>query len=688
MTTSGSCSSNTSLTDELASRFDSYRDLIDCANAIVWRADAQTFEFTFVSPYAQTLLGYPLQQWISEPTFWKDHIHPDDRESAVALCLEATKARKPHQLAYRMIAADGRVVWLFDLVHVVTVNDEPKELVGVMIDISERKRLRDQLQQERDRLRLLLDLSHQLVSKLDLREFFDTVLEGVRRLADWQWATILLPDPASQHLTVYLSPDNSYLQEGYTVPIDDSLQGKVYRSGKPVAFRIEDLPNLCSVYRENQWMQDIARSEHIRAGCSLPLIHEAQVIGVLFLMTSIAQDPAKSDLKFLQELATLIAATLHNSLRFESVNESRARLISERQYIEAEFLRERGIAEIIGDSPEILEVLRQVSVVAPTDSTVLITGETGTGKELIARAIHEQSARHQHSFIKVDCAAIPATLMESELFGHDKGSFTGATAQKLGRFEIADHGTLFLDEVGEIPLELQPKLLRVLQDHAFERLGSNRTRKLDIRIITATHRNLEKMVEQGTLREDLYYRLKVFPISIPCLRDRASDIPALVQYYVAMYARRMGKEIPVIPASAMEAFLGYCWPGNIRELQHFIERSVVLTPGRQLQAPLAELQRFSQRQAAHRRPASGRTLEQIERDSILQALEDSNWVVGGPNGAAAKLGMKRTTLASRLEKLGIARPSRGSKFSANSERKLLTSGLRDMRIDSGSGRTQ
>ncbi|MBV8207031.1 MAG: sigma 54-interacting transcriptional regulator, partial [Acidobacteria bacterium] len=350
------------------------------------------------------------------------------------------------------------------------------------------------------------------------------------------------------------------------------------------------------------------------------------------------------------------AIALHNALHYGELSESHVKLSYQKNYMEAEFLRERGFERIIGNSPAIVQVLKQISAVAPTDSTVLITGETGTGKELVARTIHERSPRRDHSFVKVDCSAIPAGLMESELFGHEKGAFTGATAQKLGRFEIADQGTVFLDEIGDVPPELQPKLLRVLQDHSFERLGSTRTRNVDVRIIAATHRDLEAMAEEGKFREDLYYRLKVFPIVIPPLRDRASDIPALVQHCVEFFARRMQKPIPGVPPSTMEAFVRYPWPGNVRELQHFIERSVVLTAGRQLQAPLAELRRFTR--ASPRRTA-GRTLAEIQREAILQALEESNWVVGGPHGAAARLGIKRTTLASRMESFGITRP-RGS----------------------------
>jgi formate hydrogenlyase transcriptional activator len=287
-----------------------------------------------------------------------------------------------------------------------------------------------------------------------------------------------------------------------------------------------------------------------------------------------------------------------------------------------------------------------VEVVAPTDSGVLIQGETGTGKELIAQAIHNRSARRDRPFVKVNCAAIPSGLLESELFGHEKGAFTGAIMRKPGRFEVADKGTLFLDEVGDIPLDLQAKLLRVLQEHEFERLGSNRTQQVDVRVIAATHRDLKQMVEEGTFRSDLYYRLHVFPLTVPPLRDRREDIPMIVRHFVDKYARRMNRSIETIPAKTMEAFSNYSWPGNVRELQNFIERAVILSPGTSLRAPLDELTEASSRTDLS-------TLEEMEREHVLRALRESNWVTGGPNGAAVRLGMKRTTLAYRIRKLGI-----------------------------------
>jgi formate hydrogenlyase transcriptional activator len=308
----------------------------------------------------------------------------------------------------------------------------------------------------------------------------------------------------------------------------------------------------------------------------------------------------------------------------------------------------------VGESPALKTALSLVSVVAPTDSSVLILGETGTGKELVARAIHKLGSRSEKAFVKLNCAAIPLGLLESELFGHEKGAFTGAIAQKTGRFELADKGTLFLDEVGDIPPELQAKLLRVLQEQEFERLGSNRTHKVDVRLIAATHRDLPAMVKQGTFREDLYYRLKVFPIQVPALRQRAEDIPKLVRHFTALYGQRMNKRIEVISAETMDALVRYPWPGNIRELQNFIERAVILSPQSTLRAPTFELEPFQPQKGGN---ASMNGLAEVERDHILRALEASNWVIGGQSGAAARLGMKRTSLAYRMKKLRIRRPA-------------------------------
>jgi formate hydrogenlyase transcriptional activator len=346
-----------------------------------------------------------------------------------------------------------------------------------------------------------------------------------------------------------------------------------------------------------------------------------------------------------------MASAVENALDFEQAMKDRGGETKQRLYFEEENRAEFGA--IVGESPALITALHLVSIVAPTDSNVLILGETGTGKELIARAIHNLSNRRERAFVKLNCAAIPLGLLESELFGYEKGAFTGAIAQKTGRFELAHKGTLFLDEVGDIPLELQAKLLRILQEQEFERLGSNQTRTVDVRLIAATHRDLVAMVRQTTFREDLYYRLNVFPINIPALRQRAEDIHKLVWHFTEFYARRMNKRIETIPSETMDAFVKYRWPGNVRELQNFIERAIILSPHTVLRAPTSELKTFSANKGSNLPMTS---LEEIQRDHIVRVLEASNWIVGGRNGAAERLGMRRTSLVYRMRKLRISRP--------------------------------
>jgi formate hydrogenlyase transcriptional activator len=349
---------------------------------------------------------------------------------------------------------------------------------------------------------------------------------------------------------------------------------------------------------------------------------------------------------FFTQVAGQVAIALDNALSYQRIEELNERLEEEKIYLEDEIRTDNRFEEIVGNSRALKAILKQVETVAPTDSTVLIYGETGTGKELLARAIHDLSARKQGTFVKLNCAAIPTGLLESEMFGHERGAFTGAIAQRIGRFELAHRGTMFLDEVGEIPLELQTKLLRVLQEREFERLGSSRTIRTDARLVAATNRDLAEMVEQREFRADLYYRLNVFPITVPPLRDRREDIPLLVRYFVQQYARRMNRKITTIPTESMNALARYHWPGNIRELQNFIERAVILSTGTTLQIPVRELKRGG---------VSGNvvTLETAERDAIVRALRDAGGKVAGPEGAAAKLGMKRTTLQAKMRKLGI-----------------------------------
>jgi len=374
-------------------------------------------------------------------------------------------------------------------------------------------------------------------------------------------------------------------------------------------------------------------------------------VGALSLVSAHENAFGEADAELLSQCAKQIAIAVENVLAYREIANLKDKLNKEKLYLEDEIRSELNFEEIIGESPAIKQVLKQVGIVAPTDSTVLILGETGTGKELLARAIHDRSKRRERTFVKLNCAAIPTGLLESELFGHEKGAFTGAIATKVGRFELADGGTLFLDEVGDIPLELQSKLLRVLQEQEFERLGSTRTIKVSIRLLAATNRDLAEMVASKLFRSDLYYRLNVFPLTVPALRDRRQDIPLLVRYFVQQLARRMDKTIDTIPTESITALSRYDWPGNIRELENLIERAIILTQGTSLYVPLTELKQ----QAGDEIPPPA-TLEETERQHILRILKSTKWVVGGPTGAAAQLGMKRTTLQSKMQRLGIARP--------------------------------
>jgi formate hydrogenlyase transcriptional activator len=394
----------------------------------------------------------------------------------------------------------------------------------------------------------------------------------------------------------------------------------------------------------------------VRSACFVPLTTPRRKLGAMGFTSYAPISPAPGDVDFAGQVGRLVALAVEGALTRQELQRANERLAAEKLYLEEEIRTDRRTDDLIGGAA-LREVLRQVEVVAPTDSAVLITGETGTGKELIARAVHRLSGRRERTFVKLNCAAIPTGLLESELFGHEKGAFTGAVERRIGRFELADAGTLFLDEVGDIPLELQPKLLRVLQEQEFERLGSAKTIKVNVRLVAATHRNLTKLVSEGKFRSDLYYRLHVFPVHLPALRERRGDIPELVRHFVGMFARRFGKRIDAIPGELMTALEQYSWPGNVRELEHLIERAVILTGGSELRVPLADLTLTPPQPGPVTAPTGTQppTLRDSERELIGRALADCGWVIGGPRGAAARLGLKRTTLLSRMKKLGISR---------------------------------
>jgi formate hydrogenlyase transcriptional activator len=398
----------------------------------------------------------------------------------------------------------------------------------------------------------------------------------------------------------------------------------------------------------------------VRGACFVPLTTPRRKLGAMGFVSFEPVAPVPADIDFAVQAGRMVALAVEGALTRQELQRANARLAAEKLYLEEEIRTDRGMEEVIGDGAALREVLRKVGVVAPTDSAVLITGETGTGKELVARAVHRLSGRRDRTFVKLNCAAIPTGLLESELFGHERGAFTGAVERRVGRFELADGGTLFLDEVGDIPPELQPKLLRVLQEQEFERLGSGKTIKVDVRLVAATHRNLAEMVAQGKFRSDLYYRLHVFPIHIPPLRERTEDIPPLVRHFVRVFARKFRKPVEAIPPETMAALERYPWPGNVRELEHLVERAVILSPGPELRVPLPELAAVPVPggDTAAPPPARG-TLREAERDLIRRTLEECGWVIGGRNGAAARLGLKRTTLISRIKKLGLARREPG-----------------------------
>ena len=491
--------------------------------------------------------------------------------------------------------------------------------------------MEDELRLERDRLRLLLELTSQIVSNLDLRNLLRTVSTTVRRVMECNAVAVHLPDRESNSLRLFALDSPSGLQT-------DSRDGSWLEESR-------SHEDICEVFRAGNPILSIERRS-----CAVPLISRKRVLGVLELGLLEHQPFGKENLEFVTRFAGQVAIAIENALAYGEIKELKDKLAREKLYLEDEIRSECGFEEIIGRSAAIRAVLRQIETVAPTQSTVLIYGETGTGKELVARAIHERSPRCSNSFVKLNCAAIPTGLLESELFGHERGAFTGAIMQRLGRFELANRGTAFLDEIGEISLELQPKLLRVLQEREFERLGSTRTIKTDARLIAATNRDLAACIEERTFRADLFYRLNVFPIRVPSLRERPEDIPLLVRHFVQYFARKIHRVIDTIPSETMEALVRYSWPGNIRELQNLIEHSVIVSPGPVLQVPLAALQ-F---QTAPAPDGTKRgTLEEAEREHILATLKETKWVISGPKGAAGRLGINRSTLQFRMKKLGI-----------------------------------
>ena len=504
------------------------------------------------------------------------------------------------------------------------------------------------LELEKDRLQTLLEVNATLITSLDLQELFPAISGFIRKVIRQEYASIALYDETTNSLRIRALDfplAKGLIGGGIMLPLSDSAPcARAFRENEVKVFTQGDLAGMHSTF------VDGILEQGIRTLCCIPLVTRNGTLGTLNLASREDNAFMLPDLSFLKQVAAQVAIALDNARAYREIAQLTKKLATEKLYLEDEIRLERNFEEIVGDSPALKRVLGQAKTVAPSDATVLILGDTGTGKELVARAVHRMSSRKDASFIKLNCAAIPTGLLESELFGHEKGAFTGAVTQKVGRIELADKGTLFLDEVGEIPLELQPKLLRVLQDQEFERLGGTKTIKVSVRLVAATNRDLEKAVAERDFRSDLYYRLNVFPIRMPRLRDRGKDIPLLVRYFVQKFARRMNKQIETIPTETMHALSGWEWPGNVRELENFIERSVILSDGPVLNVPLAEL-----RPSNYDPSRLDGTLESLERDHIVRVLRETDGVIAGFHGAAVRLGMKRTTLQSRIQKLGIQR---------------------------------
>lgn len=540
------------------------------------------------------------------------------------------------------VRKDGSRFWAN--VVITAIRDANGHLTGfskITRDFTDRKRVQDAL---------LLQLSEVLLSNVDIRKLLSAISASIQKVVPHDVGILGLHDPVTDQLRVQLldtsNPSNA--DEAF-IPLKDSPAGRAFAAREPLVLR--DIT--AGDFAPETYAHLLSMG--VKSACWLPLLNRDRAIGTLTIASRKESAFEKRDVEMLGKIAGQIAMAVDNALAFRQLAELKDRLREEKEYLQEELNTENSFDDIIGDSSGLKQVLKQVETVAPTEATVLIEGETGTGKELIARAVHRLSNRHDRPFIKLNCAAIPSGLLESELFGHEKGAFTGAIAQKIGRIELAAGGTLFLDEVGELPLDLQPKLLRALQEKEIERVGGTRSISVDVRLVAATNRNLRQMVADKQFRNDLFYRLHVFPLHVPALRQRRDDIPLLVRYFVDKHSRKLARNIETIPQELMDAFTKWSWPGNIRELENFIERAVILTHGKVLRAPLAELEVAEENGlGAFPAAAGASTLESAERELILRVLRETK-EIGGPAGAAAKLGLKRTTLNSKLKKLGISR---------------------------------
>jgi formate hydrogenlyase transcriptional activator len=642
------------------------RDVIETIPSMAWSAAADGAADFFNRRWLDYagLTADQAQGW-----GWKTAVHPDDLKVLVDYWQSVLASGTPAEIEGRLRRFDGVYRWF--LFRATPAFDDDGKVVkwyGTNTDIEARKNAEQVLAVQNRRLQLLLKLTNQITSNLELRKVLRAISASIRELMHCDLVHISLPDGPSGKFRVHaldFPESKGFVKEELLItPI--GVAKRALETLIPVVRSTTNREDFPSDY------YDLLLAEGVKSQCVIPLVNQGRVVGVLAIARTTENLFTPEDVDFLKEASGQIAIAIENCLAFREVSDLKEKLAQEKLYLESEIRGDMDFGQIVGNSPALKRVLQLVETVAPNDSTVLLLGETGTGKELIARAIHDRSRRKDRTFVKVNCAAIPTGLLESELFGHEKGAFTGAITQKIGRLELADQGTLFLDEVGDILPEIQPKLLRALQEREFERLGSTHTRKVNIRLIAATNRDLEKMVAAHEFRSDLYYRLNVFPIRIPPLRDRKDDIPLLVSYFVEKFAKQMQKKIDSIPASVMKALKTWEWPGNIRELENLVERAVILTRGRSLEAPLSELRKVAVDEA--KSPADQNDIARIvketikalhttsnvpdqdtkrQRDVIVRALTESKGRVGGADGAAARMGINRTTLLARMKKLSI-----------------------------------
>jgi formate hydrogenlyase transcriptional activator len=635
-----------------------FRLIVDSVPGLVNTTTAEG-EFEFVSQQCLDYFGTTLEELkAQESEGWTSSniVHPDDLPGMLATWRRSVETGHPYQSEYRIRRADGVYRWFH--VRSLPWRDSEGRIIRwytLRTDIDDRKKAEDRLQ-------LLLDVTNQVVSNLQLSDLLGAISSSVRRVMQCDLVSVCFPDSEMKRLQTFVIdfPDSKGFIREELISIEGSLGGSVFRTGKPWAGNASDL-------LQSGLTNEPAIAEGLKTGCVLPLISRNGVLGVLALGRREDHPFNRVDIGFLTQVANQVAIAVENATAYGQIEEARAEL--EKAFEEIKSLKDRlqdeNVAlreqidqalmfeEIVGVSPALRAVLSRVSKVAPTDSTVLLTGETGTGKELIARAIHKRSRRSSRAFVSVNCAAIPASLIASELFGHEKGAFTGATQRRLGRFELAEEGTIFLDEVGELPAETQITLLHVLQEREFQRVGGNQSIRANARVIAATNRDLEAAIAEGKFRSDLFYRLNVFPIEIPPLRERREDIPLLVEYFIDRYARKAGKNFQAVSKKSLDLLQSYPWPGNIRELQNVIERSVVVCETENFSVDESWLSRKPLANPPKSQLELSEKLAAQEKELIEAALRESGGRVSGPSGAAAKLGLHRSTLESKIMSLKI-----------------------------------